>query len=564
MSFGVVMLVHDRFDRAEQLARHWVAGGCPVVIHVDRQVPGDQYDRFHAALTDEPRVSFSQRHRCEWGTWGLVAGTQAAAEQMLARHPDVSHVYLVSGACLPLRPVEDLALYLEQHPDTDFIESVSVMDATWARDGLEKERFTLRFPFAWRRQRRLFDHYVKLQRRCGVRRKIPKGIEPHMGSQWWCLTRDTLSAILSDPSRRAFDSYFRWSWIPDESYFQSLARRHTRNIESRSLTLAKFDNQGKPYVFYDDHLQLLRRSDCFVARKIWSDANLLFDTFLGGQGNDVSAIEPNPRHIDRVFERATDQRLHGRTGLYMGSRFPHDYWLQRVSAAPYTVFEGFDDLFEDFQNWLTRLSSYRVHGHLFAKTGAEFAGGDTCAAGALSDSAPLRDYEPRAFLRSLIWNSRRDHQCFMFGPQDVQAISAKLASDPDARIFVISGAWALPIARSGRSFTQRRAEAARLQRIEADHISQLRAGYARARVDIWTLADVLESPEDTLGALVREVSPHQQPQPLPPMKDLTGLAEFVERLRNGGMNPHLIGDVSVGLAPAASRPSSPRRPYLVK
>ena len=33
------MLVHENLHRAEQLARHWVAGGCPVVIHVDSNVP---------------------------------------------------------------------------------------------------------------------------------------------------------------------------------------------------------------------------------------------------------------------------------------------------------------------------------------------------------------------------------------------------------------------------------------------------------------------------------------------------------------------------------------------
>ena len=47
-----------------------------------------------------------------------------------------------------------------------------------------------------------------------------------MGSQWWCLTRATLRAILRDPDRPALARYFRGVWIPDESYFQTLARRH--------------------------------------------------------------------------------------------------------------------------------------------------------------------------------------------------------------------------------------------------------------------------------------------------------------------------------------------------
>lgn len=30
MTVGVVILVHNAFDRAEQVIRHWVKGGCPV------------------------------------------------------------------------------------------------------------------------------------------------------------------------------------------------------------------------------------------------------------------------------------------------------------------------------------------------------------------------------------------------------------------------------------------------------------------------------------------------------------------------------------------------------
>ena len=79
--------------------------------------------------------------------------------------------------------------------------------------GLNKERFTLRFPFSWKRQRRAFDAYVRLQRRLRVQRRIPAGIVPHLGSQWWCLTRATLSAILQDPDRPIHDAYFAKVWV---------------------------------------------------------------------------------------------------------------------------------------------------------------------------------------------------------------------------------------------------------------------------------------------------------------------------------------------------------------
>ncbi|MEP2845768.1 MAG: beta-1,6-N-acetylglucosaminyltransferase, partial [Alphaproteobacteria bacterium] len=144
MSVGIVMLVHNAFDRAEQVARHWAAAGCPVVIHIDKAVPRRAHDAFVAALSDLKDVHFSPRKRCEWGTWGIVAASQGAAELMLSRFPKVRHVYLASGSCLPLRPVQELIDYLEDRPQTDFIESATTADVPWTVGGLDEERFTLR------------------------------------------------------------------------------------------------------------------------------------------------------------------------------------------------------------------------------------------------------------------------------------------------------------------------------------------------------------------------------------------------------------------------------------
>ncbi|MEC8041524.1 MAG: beta-1,6-N-acetylglucosaminyltransferase, partial [Pseudomonadota bacterium] len=501
-SVGIIMLVHTALGRAEQVARHWSAAGCPVVIHVDRNVDHRTYNAFVEAVSDLPDVRFSPRHRCEWGTWGIVAASQSAAEMMLDHFADVRHVYLASGSCLPLRPVKQLIDYLAERPRTDFIESATTADVPWTVGGLDEERFTLSFPFSWKKNRYLFDRWVGLQRLVGRKRHLPNGIVPHMGSQWWCLTRQTLSAILQDPDRELYDSFFKRVWIPDESYFQSLARLYSTSIESRSLTLSKFDFQGKPHIFYDDHLQLLRRSDCFVARKIWPHANRLYEAFLGDPAGMMKGAEPNPGKIDRIFAKAVDRRTRGRPGLYMQSRFPHDGWENGVTSARYSVFQGFGDLFEDFDGWLTKATGVRMHGHLFAEERAEYADGQMVMNGALSDSAAIRDYNPQAFVTSLIWNSRGVRQCFRFGPRDVQDIGWIFAKDPNAQVSVISGAWAVPLFLSNRNFADLRREAAELQKVEAEHLKILRSPYASARIRIWTMAEFIEAPMEPLQTII--------------------------------------------------------------
>jgi Family of unknown function (DUF5927)/Core-2/I-Branching enzyme len=563
-SVGVIMLCHTAFGRAAQVARFWAEAGSPVVIHVDRRASGRGPADFAGALSDLPNVSFSPRFACEWGMFGLVGATLAAARQMLDRHPEVAHVNLASGSCLPLRPHADLVGYLSRHPQTDFIESVTTQDVPWIVGGLAAERFTLRFPFAFRRQRRLFDGYVQLQRRLGISRRIPTGLDPHLGSQWWCLTRRTLASILDDPRRAEFDRYFRRVWIPDESYFQTLARLYSTRIESRSLTLSKFDIEGRPHIFYDDHLQLLRRSDCFVARKIWPRADRLYRTFLAPPAERAERAEPSPGKIDRLFARAVDRSLNGRPGLYMQSRFPAQDRENGKTAAPYSVFHGLSDLFENFDAWLAKSVGGRVHGHLFAPARAEFAGGDTVFNGALSDSAALRDYNPRSFLTNLIWNTRGERQCFQFSPRDNQACLGFMATDVNAQISVVTGSWAVPLFRRADTFAAIRTEAARLQRVETAMIALLRSAQVKARVRIWTMAEFLENPMEHLQAVIDEIAP-RAPRRLteaPRLVDLTGFGQFLQNLKNQGMQPTLTGDFP---ASADWRPDAGRdRPHLVR
>lgn len=564
MSVGFVMLVHEALDRAAQVARYFHEHDKPVVLHVDQKVSDPDFKWFKQRLKDCANIRFAPRHACEWGNWSIVEATQTACELMLSEFPNVRHVYLSSGSCLPLRPLEELETYLSERPRTDFIESVTTDEVDWTVGGLDQERFTLRFPFSWKRHRKLFDGYVRLQRRLKYKRSIPDGLTPHLGSQWWCMTRQTLSAILEDPRREEFDTYFKRVWIPDESYFQTLARLYSTEIESRSLTLSKFDFQGKPHVFYDDHLQLLRRSDCFVARKIWPNAEQLYRDFLSPVDRALTKVEPNPLKIDRLFSRATERRTRGRAGLYMNGRFPNEGWENGKTAGRYSIFEGFDELFEDFDAWLARRTGNRVHKHLFAKDRVEFTGDTTIYNGAMSDSAALRDYNPRAFLTSLTWNTRGEHQCFMFGPRDTQQIGHFAASDRNAQIFVITGAWAIPLFHSNRNFADLRKEAAHLQRVEAAHLDLLRAGQTKARISIWSLAEFIEDPMEKLQMILDELggSAQRRLTEVPQMADLKGFGQFLQNLKNQGMSPHLMGDFPV--VEGETRQEGGQRPYLVR
>ena len=558
MTVGFVMLAHTALERVADVARHLAEHGCPVAVHVDRRTPNAAFDDFAASVADIEAVSLTPRLKCDWGTWSLIEASRGAAARLLAKYPDLSHVMLISGACLPIKPVAELQAFLRERPETEFIESVTIADVPWAAGGLSEERFTMSFPFAWKRQRRLFDLWVDLQRRVGRKRSIPKELQPHLGSQWWCLSRGTIERILTDPARAELDRYFRRVWIPDESYFQTLVRHYGTRVESRSLTLSKFDYLGKPHVFYDDHLGMLLDSPAFFARKVWPGAVRLYETFLNGAPVAGALAGGRPgAFLNRVFGEAVSQRTEGRAGLAMAGRFPREGFENGVTAAPYAVFHGFGDVFEEFPAWVARETGSRAHGALFGPGRAAFADGAKMWAGALSGSAALRDYDPEAFLRNLIWNTRGEHQSFLLSARDNLKIGPMLARDRNATVFVVTGSWILPLMRMGRSLTDIRFDAARFQTLEAAFMTRLRERRSLATTRIWSLADVLERPSEPLQKILDSLTGAESRtlSDLPAFRPLDGLSELLQELKDAGMNPYMAGEVTNLAMPLSAKES---------
>jgi hypothetical protein len=74
--------------------------------------------------------------------------------------------------------------------------------------------------------------------------------------------------------RRDIVRFFRTTWIPDESFFQTLVRHLVPEDEilNRTPTFLMFSDYGMPVTFYNDHYDLLVSQDYLFARKISPEA----------------------------------------------------------------------------------------------------------------------------------------------------------------------------------------------------------------------------------------------------------------------------------------------------
>lgn len=266
-----ILLCHKDPDAIIRQARQLTAQGDYMVIHFDARGDAAGNRKLHAALSDNPNVAFAaKRIRCGWGEWSLVRATIAALKTALRRFDRATHFYLLSGDCMPIKTAEHIHDSLDTE-DADFIECFDFFDSDWIKTGRKQERLIYRHYVNERKHKKLFDTCVAVQRRLGLKRAPPEDLDIRVGSQWWCLRRKTVERVLTFARRRRdVQRFFKTTWIPDETFFQTAVAHlvPADEIRNQTPTFLIFTDYGMPVEFHNDHYDFLRRQQGFFARKI--------------------------------------------------------------------------------------------------------------------------------------------------------------------------------------------------------------------------------------------------------------------------------------------------------
>lgn len=323
-----ILLCHKDPEGIIAQALRLTAVGDYVAIHFDARAKPADYDRIRDALAGNPQVAFARRRvKCGWGEWSLVAATLEAVRAAVHAFPRATHFYMLSGDCMPIKTAEYARAWLERD-EADYIESFDFHASDWIKTGIKEERLIYRHWFNERQRKWLFYASMNLQKRLGLTRKVPEDLKIRIGSQWWCLRRRTVEAVLDFIDRRRdVVRFFRTTWIPDETFFQTIVAHLVpdREIRSRTLTFLMFTDYGIPVTFHDDHHDLLLAQDYLFARKISPDALALKDR-LGALYSETG----------RQFEISGDGRrqfefLTGRGRI--GRRFAPRFWETETSIG---------------------------------------------------------------------------------------------------------------------------------------------------------------------------------------------------------------------------------------
>lgn len=323
-----ILLCHKDPEAIIRQAERLTATGDFIAIHFDASASAAAYAQITSTLSDNERVTFARKRvKCGWGEWSLVRATLNAVEAAVEAFPRATHFYMLSGDCMPIKSADYAHSFLDGR-DVDYVESFDFFTSNWIKTGMKEDRLHYRHFFNERQNKTVFYASLNLQRKLGLKRDVPNDIEMMIGSQWWCLRRRTVEAILEFcNARKDVLRFFATTWIPDETFFQTLVRHVVPRdeIDSRTLTFLMFTDYGLPVTFYNDQYDLLLSQNFLFARKISPEATSLLSRLgeLWSSGRQDFPISGDGR---RLFSFLTGK---GR----IGRRFAPRFWEQESTLG---------------------------------------------------------------------------------------------------------------------------------------------------------------------------------------------------------------------------------------
>lgn len=180
----------------------------PIFLHVDARLDDQAYRAMVVGLPS--RVTLLDRQRTGWARWENVAAELAGYRAAL-NDPRIQHVALLTGTDYPLASSGRISEVLAGLPGQSITTVQRLPRKGWGRSGgLARLRYR---------------HWV-VEKRClrlPIPRRLPAGVVLAGGSQLKVLARRHAQDVLdAADSRPDLVSFWRRSWIPDETFVPSL------------------------------------------------------------------------------------------------------------------------------------------------------------------------------------------------------------------------------------------------------------------------------------------------------------------------------------------------------
>lgn len=272
MKHAYLILAHKNWNQLMTLLSLLDDSHNDIFLHIDRYAADAPIEQLRASVK-KTQLVFVKRIGCTWGDYSLVR----AELELLKEATKTPHAYyhLLSGQDLPLKSQDEIHFFFGSKPEAEYVVTKkSPLDGTHSPDRrqryyfffLRRNAFLDKTGIAYLYLRRFQKLSIRVQKWLRVNRV--KGMKEQLfyGSQWFSITDAFARYLLSH--REYIKRHFRWTFIPDEHFVQTVLMQSPFKDRVAQVTTRYIDwKRGKPYVFTAADYELLRSSDCLFARK---------------------------------------------------------------------------------------------------------------------------------------------------------------------------------------------------------------------------------------------------------------------------------------------------------
>lgn len=274
MKDAYIILCHQSPWQINELTSYLTSHGHDVYIHVDAssEIAGQLRTSVRVHLVEE-------RVKVEWADWSVAEATLAAIRSMPQYGAGYRYVHLLSGQCLPAKPLAELDAELDARASekVQFMECEALpRRSAWGRDGgihrvgTWYPRWMVSKYSPWHRW---FWPYTNKWIRLRMRRPGYFIHGPfYGGAQWWSLTGDCVSAIAEYADKHSFFCrFFHHTFCSDELFFQTCLVRcgylHNVRGDNKRFLKWEFPDAPSPLELQREHWAELWQSGAYFGRK---------------------------------------------------------------------------------------------------------------------------------------------------------------------------------------------------------------------------------------------------------------------------------------------------------
>jgi len=234
-----------------------------IYVNLDRKSAIDPARLHPAARLVKRRIDV------RWGSFSQVEATLNSLREIVAV-PAFDKVVFLSAQDFPLLPNDRLKRELARVADRELLDTVAIGRGGWP--------VAFRYQYFYREGGGRIERLAcalanRLLRLFKVTRRLPAGLSPYGGSQWWALSRPCVLELLGCIERdRATLRFFRTVLCPDEMFFQTLVMNSSfrERVLSQNFRYIQWPDHGSgnPKVLDETDFERIRVSEAHFCRKL--------------------------------------------------------------------------------------------------------------------------------------------------------------------------------------------------------------------------------------------------------------------------------------------------------